>query len=222
MCSSNVDVDLAVTTEDDDFRNTQDTLNESNDPATSSTSSHENFSTEKPREKPSAAEKGRLNKIRLQTPPRPAKIIKSGKRKNVSTGFESAVDKLHDIAQLTTDTEDEYDKFGKHIAAQLRQLPVRNFIILQEKMQSLITAERLACMEGSSSVHSHDTVQSSEYNTHNSQQEHESTYNTDGETPMYQNSEQDHESAYNTDGDTPIYQELLPVQQNNGDLEDLL
>lgn len=38
---------------------------------------------------------------------------------------------------------DEYDAFGVHVANQLRQLPTRSFVILQEKIQSLITKERL-------------------------------------------------------------------------------
>lgn len=58
---------------------------------------------------------------------------------------------MHLIAQLTdSDTEDEYDKFGQHIASQLRQLPLRSFIVLQSKFQTLITQERLAALNDNS------------------------------------------------------------------------
>lgn len=40
--------------------------------------------------------------------------------------------------------EDQYDSFGKHIASQMRELPIRSFILLQQRFQELITQERLA------------------------------------------------------------------------------
>ena len=54
--------------------------------------------------------------------------------------------------------EDEYDTFCKHICSQLRQLPTRDFIILQEKIQSLITHRRLLNLEQSQSHASVDPV----------------------------------------------------------------
>lgn len=42
--------------------------------------------------------------------------------------------------------EDEFDIFATHIAAQLRLLPLQNALILQEKIQALVTKERIACM----------------------------------------------------------------------------
>ncbi|KAE9522104.1 hypothetical protein AGLY_017492 [Aphis glycines] len=48
----------------------------------------------------------------------------------------------------TADTEDQYDKFGKHLASQMRELPLKSFIILQSKFQTLITEERLANLYG--------------------------------------------------------------------------
>lgn len=59
---------------------------------------------------------------------------------------ESAISKLQDIAQ-SCPIEDEYDSFAKHIAMQMRQLPVHSYVMLQEKIQSLITIERLRNME---------------------------------------------------------------------------
>ena len=63
-----------------------------------------------------------------------------------------ALAKLQDIS-TNRKQEDEYDNFGKHIVSQLRLLPTRNAIILQEKIQSLITHERLVCLsENTTSV----------------------------------------------------------------------
>lgn len=66
-----------------------------------------------------------------------------------------ALAKLQDIS-TNRKQEDEYDNFGKHIASQLRLLPARNAIILQEKIQSLITHVRLVCLSENSTsmVHS--------------------------------------------------------------------
>jgi len=61
--------------------------------------------------------------------------------------LEQSVNKLHEIALMTNGTDDEYDRFGLHISAQLKQLPLRSFITLQEKIQSLITQERLKIID---------------------------------------------------------------------------
>jgi hypothetical protein len=42
--------------------------------------------------------------------------------------------------------EDQYDRFGKQVAGQLGELPLRSFVVLQEKIQSLLTNERLHCL----------------------------------------------------------------------------
>ena len=58
--------------------------------------------------------------------------------------LEMAVSKLHNTAELANrDVEDQYTNFGSHITSQLRELPLRSFLILQEKFQALITQERL-------------------------------------------------------------------------------
>ena len=67
--------------------------------------------------------------------------------KRRKTGIQSTVMQLHEAAKLVADVpQDEYDKFGAHVAAQLKELPIRNFLILQNKIQNLITEERLACL----------------------------------------------------------------------------
>jgi hypothetical protein len=47
---------------------------------------------------------------------------------------------------MKNNSYDEFQQFGYHIAAQLRQLPLKNALLLQEKVQSLITRERISCM----------------------------------------------------------------------------
>jgi hypothetical protein len=59
--------------------------------------------------------------------------------------IESALSKLQNLSQNRS-LEDQYDRFGKHVAGHLRELPLCSFVILQEKIQSLITNERLCCM----------------------------------------------------------------------------
>jgi len=88
--------------------------------------------------------------------------MKGRKRKNVSperkpppsrnkrepdriVAVESAISKLQNLSQNRY-LEDQYDRFGKHVAGQLRELPLRSFVVLQEKIQSLLTNERLHCM----------------------------------------------------------------------------
>ena len=58
---------------------------------------------------------------------------------------ESAISKLQNLSQNRY-PEDQYDRFGKNVAGQLRELPLRSFVVLQEKTQSLLTNERLHCM----------------------------------------------------------------------------
>ena len=55
---------------------------------------------------------------------------------------ESAISKLQNLSQNQC-LEDQYDRFGKHVAGELRELPLCSFVVLQEKIQSLLTNERL-------------------------------------------------------------------------------
>ncbi|KAG8314055.1 hypothetical protein J6590_101372 [Homalodisca vitripennis] len=66
---------------------------------------------------------------------------------------EQSIAKLQKIAEnrpkstaSASKKQDEYDAFAQHMATQLRTLPLRSFIILQEQFQSLITKERLKTM----------------------------------------------------------------------------
>ncbi|XP_033607752.1 uncharacterized protein LOC117282409 [Cryptotermes secundus] len=54
---------------------------------------------------------------------------------------------------MNKNSEDELQQFADHIAAQLRQLPLQNSLVLQEKIQNLITRERISHMTPSSPLH---------------------------------------------------------------------
>lgn len=85
---------------------------------------------------------------KMLPPSRHLKHIKttSGSKKP-QTRFEKSVDKLHDISKLAAEKEDQFDKYGKYIASQLREMPLRSFIALQSKINTLITTERLLCLD---------------------------------------------------------------------------
>ena len=57
------------------------------------------------------------------------------------------------IAQSAAE-EKPYDQFGKYIAAQPRQLPQRQAILLQQEIQNCITLAKLSFLE---TIHSHHT-----------------------------------------------------------------
>jgi hypothetical protein len=58
--------------------------------------------------------------------------------------IESAISKLQNLSQNRY-IDDQYDRFRKHVAEQLRELPLHSSVVLQEKIQSLLTNERLQC-----------------------------------------------------------------------------
>ncbi|XP_045462488.1 uncharacterized protein LOC123672444 isoform X1 [Harmonia axyridis] len=81
----------------------------------------------------------------------PSSISQAPKRitisRNTPLGF--YVDESRESLKKTVNTnnyrsDDQYDAFAKHISAQLRELPIRSFIILQGQIQDLINRERLA------------------------------------------------------------------------------
>jgi hypothetical protein len=57
----------------------------------------------------------------------------------------SAISKLQNLSQNRY-LKDQYDRFEKQVAGQLRELPLHSFVVLEEKIQSLLTNERLHCM----------------------------------------------------------------------------
>lgn len=48
------------------------------------------------------------------------------------------------------DLDDEHEKYGRYIAAQLRSMPLRSVIILQNQINNLIAEERLNLIDSSS------------------------------------------------------------------------
>lgn len=84
-------------------------------------------------------------------PPQLAKSLKRLPRhKQLPSRFENTVNKLQKIVELIqVDDEDQYDTFAKHLASQLRELPLRSFIMLQSKIQNLITEERITNLSSS-------------------------------------------------------------------------
>ncbi|KAG8314414.1 hypothetical protein J6590_093171 [Homalodisca vitripennis] len=65
---------------------------------------------------------------------------------------EVAIDKLQKLTENRPSTSripiDEVDAFGKYVTAQIRELPLVNRLKLQEKIQRLISGERLKLLEG--------------------------------------------------------------------------
>jgi hypothetical protein len=51
---------------------------------------------------------------------------------------ESAISKLQNVSQNRY-LEDQYDRSGKQVSRQLRELPLRSFVVPQEKIRSLLT-----------------------------------------------------------------------------------
>ncbi|KAG8258299.1 hypothetical protein J6590_104021 [Homalodisca vitripennis] len=84
-------------------------------------------------------------------PFKPGNMIKypTGSNSKYPTRFESSLDRLENIAMMAslqeteTVTDDQYDRFAKHVGSQLRELPLRSFVLLQQEIQNLITRERL-------------------------------------------------------------------------------
>lgn len=110
-------------------------------------------------------------KTTFNAPTRPSKFS----RCRAPTRFEKSVSQLQSIAELTqSDPEDQYDKFGKHVAAQLREMPLRSFFELQDNIQRMITTERLNLLEPTSS--------SSKSSRPQSQQSSAFDFNSDHET----------------------------------------
>lgn len=95
-----------------------------------------------------------------KTRPKPAKKcpnVRPLKRKSSSfletSELGEALSKLEDISK-GVQVDDEFDAFGKHVANQLRQLPLQTALQIQQDFQSTLTGERikhLKSLESSSS-----------------------------------------------------------------------
>ncbi|CAH1954190.1 unnamed protein product [Acanthoscelides obtectus] len=58
-------------------------------------------------------------------------------------GEDSPVHSPHSMNVTSREYEDEFDVFGRHVAAQLKQLSTSNSVRAQEKIQSILTTFRL-------------------------------------------------------------------------------
>ncbi|KAF5275138.1 hypothetical protein FQR65_LT16772 [Abscondita terminalis] len=70
------------------------------------------------------------------------------------SGVDKAIESLKEIVDKNQNKpDDQYDSFAKHISAQLKELPLRSFIILQGQIQELINRERLAQLPFQQQMH---------------------------------------------------------------------
>ncbi|XP_069702742.1 uncharacterized protein [Periplaneta americana] len=83
------------------------------------------------------------NTVRRLSPSTPP----SSKRAK-TTGINAVKEEVTNLQCVMSNSNDsdEFQQFANHIATQLKQLPLQNALLLQEKIQSLITRERISCM----------------------------------------------------------------------------
>jgi len=93
-------------------------------------------------------------KLKSVSPERKPPPSRNKREPDRIVAVESGVSKLQNLSQ-NRHLEDQHDRFGKHVAEQLRELPLRSFVVLQEKIQSLLTNERLHSMNTPSSLASY-------------------------------------------------------------------
>lgn len=74
---------------------------------------------------------------------RPRKIIK---RSLISPAVDDTIKQLDKIANTASVPVDQFDHFGKYVAAQIRTLPLREGILLQQEIQNSITNAVLNCI----------------------------------------------------------------------------
>lgn len=71
---------------------------------------------------------------------------KSGRNANkiskIDSSLDNAVETLRSVCKLKA-TTNEFNVFGNHVAAQLEKLPLRQALVCQEKIQSMLTSARL-------------------------------------------------------------------------------
>ena len=101
--------------------------------------------------KPTSDKYMRSSKV-LEAPEIPAKLSKvKATKNNAAYQLTDAVSKLQEIAEITNYEEDQFSKFANHIASQFRELPLTHSIILQDKIQHLVTLERRNALASSTS-----------------------------------------------------------------------
>jgi hypothetical protein len=93
------------------------------------------------------SEKSNSNAQRQMTPPSmPSKKFKKrAAHGQAASEIADAIYQLDKIAQNAAEDK-PYDHFGKYVAAELRQLPQRQAILLQQEIQNCITRSKLSCL----------------------------------------------------------------------------
>ncbi|XP_046403076.1 uncharacterized protein LOC124168791 isoform X2 [Ischnura elegans] len=82
----------------------------------------------------------------IMKPPEPPKKKLKKSVDVADKEISQAIQKLDEIANKTT-VDKPYDEFGKYVAAELRQLPTRAAIILQQEIQKCITNSKLQLLD---------------------------------------------------------------------------
>lgn len=92
--------------------------------------------------------------------PPPASVKKVKKRvvsdETSNSEISVAIHQLDKIAQNAAE-EKPYDQFGKFVAAELRQLPQRQAILLQQEIQNSIIRSKLTALEPAINLNSRET-----------------------------------------------------------------
>ncbi|GFX31663.1 hypothetical protein TNCV_4081871 [Trichonephila clavipes] len=70
-----------------------------------------------------------------------------------------AIQKLDEIANKSTEDK-PYDMFGRYVASEMRQLPNRAAILLQQEIQNCITRCKLNTLDNESVQHQYDNFPS--------------------------------------------------------------
>lgn len=91
---------------------------------------------------------------KISLPSKPMKKFKT----QAAPETADAIQHLNRIAHNAAE-ENPYDQFGKYVAAELRQLPQRPAIFLQQEIQMCITRSKLSCLEPVHSAHPDYTEQ---------------------------------------------------------------
>ncbi|KAG8288853.1 hypothetical protein J6590_010972 [Homalodisca vitripennis] len=76
-----------------------------------------------------------------------------------STDISQAIQKLDKISHNVTEDK-QYEQFGRYVAAELRQLPKREAILLQQEIQDCITRSKLSLLDNEQEFHDFTFMQS--------------------------------------------------------------
>lgn len=125
------------------------------DEAKTTTEEEKDSNTESLNEQSSSSQKRVPNTPTIKPPP-----PKRFQAKQKPSAVHSALEEFNEIVSKVN-KQDAFDSFGQYVAAELRELPNRKAIILQQQMQNLITNAKLSCLQPSPSTSSMSLSRSS-------------------------------------------------------------